>query len=63
MENTPFYKPSHTKHFVLVRAVACLRLRRHKLVVEAYQLWKESSLSSTKDNKHTVQRSISSAPQ
>lgn len=45
-----------------VSAIACIKLRQYKLVVESYQLWKESCLSSTKEN-HIVQRNISSTPQ
>lgn len=50
---TPFSGPFHIKRFVLVSAVACLRLRQHKPVFESYKLWKESCLSRTKDNQNS----------
>lgn len=58
-KSAPFSETSQITYLSLLSAIACIRVKQHKLPVESYQLWKESCSSSTKVN-HTVQRNIAS---
>lgn len=56
-KKAPFSKPSQIKYFILVSAIACVRLRQHRLAVASFQRWKGSCLSGTKEN-HTAQMNV-----